>query len=108
MMAAAAPLTLPLLLLLLAGGLVGDLLKAQGAKYEYATARLEDRAAVLADIERVRRRLAACPGGWAAFSVAPAGYPERCRCWWHQELGASGERCCASQHHGAMLEAPLA
>jgi nucleoside-diphosphate-sugar epimerase len=36
------------------GGLVGDLLKQQGAKFEYATARLEDRAAVLADIERVK------------------------------------------------------
>ena len=36
------------------GGLVGELLKAQGAKFEYATARLEDRAAVMADIERVR------------------------------------------------------
>ena len=38
---------------------MGDLLKAQGAKFEYATARLEDRAAVLADIERVRRQPAA-------------------------------------------------
>ncbi len=37
-----------------AGGLVGDMLKQQGAKFEYATARLEDRAAVLADLERVR------------------------------------------------------
>ena len=46
-------------LLTAAGGLVGDLLKAQGAKFEYATARLEDRAAVLADIERVRRQPAA-------------------------------------------------
>lgn len=41
------------------GGLVGDILKAQGAKYEYGTARLEDRAAILADIERVRA------GAWA-------------------------------------------
>lgn len=35
------------------GGLVGDLLKQQGAKYEYANARLEDREGILADIERV-------------------------------------------------------
>ena len=35
------------------GGLVGDILKAQGAKYEYASARLEDRNGVLADVERV-------------------------------------------------------
>ena len=37
------------------GGLVGQLLKDQGIKYEYATARLEDRAGILADIERVRQ-----------------------------------------------------
>lgn len=36
------------------GGLVGDMLKQQGVPFEYATARLEDRAAVIADIERVR------------------------------------------------------
>ena len=36
------------------GGLVGDLIKQQGAKFEYATARLEDRAGVLADVERVK------------------------------------------------------
>ena len=36
------------------GGLVGEMLKKSGAKFEYATARLEDRAGVLADIERVR------------------------------------------------------
>lgn len=35
------------------GGIVGELLTAQGAKWEYGTARLEDRAAILADIERV-------------------------------------------------------
>jgi hypothetical protein len=35
------------------GGLVGDLLASQGATWEYGTARLEDRAAVLADFERV-------------------------------------------------------
>lgn len=39
------------------GGLVGDLLKSQGAKWEYGTARLEDRAAILADIARVSRRI---------------------------------------------------
>jgi 3,5-epimerase/4-reductase len=36
------------------GGLLGDLLKEQGADYEYASARLEDRAAVAADIDRVK------------------------------------------------------
>jgi dTDP-4-dehydrorhamnose reductase len=36
------------------GGLVGEMLKKQGAKFEYGTARLEDRAAILADIERVK------------------------------------------------------
>ena len=36
------------------GGLVGEILTQQGAKYEYANARLEDRAGILADIERVR------------------------------------------------------
>lgn len=35
------------------GGLVGKMLKDGGVQFEYATARLEDRAAVLADIERV-------------------------------------------------------
>lgn len=36
------------------GGLVGDLLKQLGVKFEYATARLEDRAAIQADIDRVK------------------------------------------------------
>ncbi|EFN59883.1 hypothetical protein CHLNCDRAFT_132889 [Chlorella variabilis] len=36
------------------GGLVGELLNQQGAQFEYGTARLEDRAGVLADIERVK------------------------------------------------------
>lgn len=40
------------------GGLVGEILKQQGAKFEYATARMEDRAAILADVERVTNR---CP-----------------------------------------------
>ena len=35
------------------GGLLGELLASQGANYVYADARLEDRAGVLADIERV-------------------------------------------------------
>ena len=49
------------------GGLVGELLKEQGAKYEYATARLEDRAAVIADIERVW----ICQPGLALHSFDP-------------------------------------
>lgn len=36
------------------GGLLGELLKNSGEKFEFATARLEDRAAILADIERVK------------------------------------------------------
>ena len=36
------------------GGLVGELLEQRGARFEYAQARLEDRAGVLADVERVR------------------------------------------------------
>lgn len=36
------------------GGLVGQYLKEQGAKFEYASCRLEDRAAVISEIERVR------------------------------------------------------
>ncbi|KAI8474769.1 MAG: hypothetical protein J3K34DRAFT_406524 [Monoraphidium minutum] len=36
------------------GGLVGDILKQQGAKFEYANARLEDRASIIAEIERVK------------------------------------------------------
>jgi hypothetical protein len=35
------------------GGLLGDLLKAQGAKFEYANCRLEDRAAIISEIDRV-------------------------------------------------------
>lgn len=37
------------------GGLVGQYLKESGAKHEYANCRLEDRAAVIAEIERVRQ-----------------------------------------------------
>lgn len=36
------------------GGLVGTLLKEQGANFEYANARLEDRAAVISEIDRVK------------------------------------------------------
>jgi len=36
---------------------VGELLASQGATWEFGTARLEDRAAVLADFEKVG-------GGW--------------------------------------------
>jgi hypothetical protein len=36
------------------GGLIGDILKQAGLKYEFGSARLEDRAAIIADIERVR------------------------------------------------------
>jgi dTDP-4-dehydrorhamnose reductase len=36
------------------GGLLGDLLKENGAKFEFATARLEDRSSIIQDIERVK------------------------------------------------------
>ena len=36
------------------GGLLGEMLEERGVNYEYAQARLEDRAGVLADVERVR------------------------------------------------------
>eukprot|EP00891_Asterochloris_glomerata_P006703 jgi/Astpho2/6703/Aster-05055 len=36
------------------GGLMGGMLKERGLKFEYANARLEDRAGILADIERVK------------------------------------------------------
>jgi len=36
------------------GGLVSDILKQQGAKFEFAHARLEDRSSILAEIERVK------------------------------------------------------
>ena len=50
------------------GGLVGELLKQQGAKFDYASARLEDRAAILKEIERVGAmcmcmRMRMCMGG---------------------------------------------
>lgn len=35
------------------GGLLADLLKEMGAEFEMANARLEDRAAVIADLDRV-------------------------------------------------------
>jgi 3,5-epimerase/4-reductase len=40
---------------------VGEILAKQGADFEYGTARLEDRAGVVADIERVRLRCRAAP-----------------------------------------------
>lgn len=36
------------------GGLLGELLRERGAEFEYGSARLEDRASILADIDRVR------------------------------------------------------
>lgn len=36
------------------GGLVGELLKSKGEHFEFATCRMEDRAAVIAEIERVK------------------------------------------------------
>lgn len=36
------------------GGLVGGLLKEQGANFSYANCRLEDRASVMAELDRVR------------------------------------------------------
>lgn len=35
------------------GGLLGQLLKEQGAKFDFASARLEDRSSIIAEIDRV-------------------------------------------------------
>lgn len=51
------------------GGLVGQYLKEQGAKYEYANCRLEDRAAVISEIERV---------GCCSVQHASAARPSDC------------------------------
>ncbi len=45
------------------GGLIGQLLKERGLKFEYANARLEDRSEVIADLERVKIVTALCE--WA-------------------------------------------
>ncbi len=45
------------------GGLLGDLLKQQGETFDFANARLEDRASVVAEIERVRYGVAALSAG---------------------------------------------
>lgn len=42
------------------GGLIGQLLKERGLKFEYANARLEDRSEVIADLERVSSILMFC------------------------------------------------
>ncbi len=42
------------------GGLIGQLLKERGLKFEYANARLEDRSEVIADLERVKTCTAYC------------------------------------------------
>ena len=38
------------------GGLIGQLLKERGLKFEYANARLEERSDVIAELERVGTR----------------------------------------------------
>jgi hypothetical protein len=51
------------------------MLKQEGAQFEYGTSRLEDRAGVLADIERVRWRAvvaaAGCSSGSRGYGPAP-------------------------------------
>ena len=42
------------------GGLIGQLLKERGLKFEYANARLEERSEVIADIERVSAAFYLC------------------------------------------------
>ena len=42
------------------GGLVTEILKEQGAKFHLASARLEDRAAIIAEIEKVALGLLGC------------------------------------------------
>jgi hypothetical protein len=53
------------------GGLVGQYLKEQGAKYEYASCRLEDRAAVISEIERVCQLQGPCRYPASAHQVWP-------------------------------------
>ena len=54
---------------------MGEMLKQEGAQFEYGTSRLEDRAGVLADIERVRWRAvvaaAGCSSGSRGYGPAP-------------------------------------
>lgn len=70
------------------GGLVGELLKKDGYKFEYANARLEDRATIVSEIERVRAVGAEMPGApgervrvrapvqpWPRLGLAPAPRP---------------------------------
>jgi len=87
------------------GGLIGQLLKERGLKFEYANARLEDRSEVIADLERVRTftayrkwvhhlllhrfgrqpRLADQACRSVMFAVAVAGQANTCAecCWTH-------------------------
>lgn len=51
------------------GGLLGEILTTQGAAWEFASARLEDRAAVIAEIERVRNPLPECCVAKASFRL---------------------------------------
>jgi hypothetical protein len=57
------------------GGLVGDLLKQQGARFEYASCRLEDRAAIISEIERVSSR----PSELTQIFVQDLGFDPRNR-----------------------------
>ena len=55
------------------GGLLGEILTAQGADWEYAKCRMEDRSAIIAELERVRLPPpAARLLRWRACSALPA------------------------------------
>ena len=55
------------------GGLLGEILTKQGANWEFANARLEDRAALIADIERVRPPAPKCCDTRALPRIRPFG-----------------------------------
>jgi hypothetical protein len=54
------------------GGLLGEQLRSMGAKFEYASARLEDRVSIIAEIDRVR---AGAPSPAAAACGAVQQHP---------------------------------
>lgn len=80
------------------GGLVGQYLKEQGAKFEYASCRLEDRAAVLAEIERVSLRYqAVVVVGLRTF--VPVLQEHCAACYMHAKAGHSTQHACMRCPH---------
>ena len=60
------------------GGLLGEILTAQGADWEFAQCRMEDRSAIIAELERVRSPpLAARLLRWRTCATLPAVVHQR-------------------------------